>query len=685
MSLFEMCSSFGQDSRHPRVKTRAFTHRMTASPVTLLSFRHPSLSRSAAASGDYQVRSIAVRTSGNCSGSEASARVVYGFGKLLGMQSGRHPPMPVQWFDESVATSHVQGIPEDNIDHLAPPAPPAEASLHVRFVWSFARRVCRCLRWHTTLKRTSSSGKPVVLGKPGLQMLWALLDTAIEMVPSARTRFFPERKRLALWASVCFAARLGVVSGKIEEPSWLSDRYKLWRAPEDGGLDSEGAAAQVHMIRFGLDECWSTDPVTKQLRSIHADDLPWEILGDKAPSAPKGEGPESAGPTAPTEEHLPEDAKTEDAAASDFPDPEQPGDPKKEAPKTMQALESTMGYLVRKELEQKRRLVITGGLGAGKRSISAGIMAELVTSQVWHQDIFRFPVRMSMEELSQHVKATDALQQHFASCRHLAPASAWERAKAPPWAARSGHQVVREKNRIFVIGGYSTEKLKPLQDAWVSQDNGQTWEELPTPVWPARSGHQVVCWEDKLILLGGVGDEDRRLRDGWQSSDQGETWQELPCPRWSARYGHRAVVVPLQVKEVPTPHLVLMGGNAVGNKACRDVWASDSGGFSWFELDPLPCSPRWNFALTQFRDEIWITGGADEQHSFNDCWIMTHEVWPSKAAGGGAGSGGRRKSNMTVGEPQESPWKHFQGAPWSERSLHQVGCSIFASRVQILF
>lgn len=563
-------------------------------------------------------------------------------------------------------------IPEDNIDHLAPPAPPAEASLHVRFVWSFARRVCRCLRWHTTLKRTSSSGKPVVLGKPGLQMLWALLDTAIEMVPSARTRFFPERKRLALWASVCFAARLGVVSGKIEEPSWLSDRYKLWRAPEDGGLDSEGAAAQVHMIRFGLDECWSTDPVTKQLRSIHADDLPWEILGDKAPSAPNGEGPESAGPTAPTEEHLPEDAKTEDAAASDFPDPEQPGDPKKEAPKTMQALESTMGYLVRKELEQKRRLVITGGLGAGKRSISAGIMAELVTSQVWHQDIFRFPVRMSMEELSQHVKATDALQQHFASCRHLAPASAWERAKAPPWAARSGHQVVREKNRIFVIGGYSTEKLKPLQDAWVSQDNGQTWEELPTPVWPARSGHQVVCWEDKLILLGGVGDEDRRLRDGWQSSDQGETWQELPCPRWSARHGHRAVVVPLQVKEVPTPHLVLMGGNAVGNKACRDVWASDSGGFSWFELDPLPCSPRWNFALTQFRDEIWITGGADEQHSFNDCWIMTHEVWPSKAAGGGAGSGGRRKSNMTVAEPQESPWKHFQGAPWSERSLHQV-------------
>ena len=488
-----------------------------------------------------------------------------------------------------------------------------------------------------------------------MQMLWALLDTAVEMVASARTRSFPERKRLALWASVCFAVRLAVASGKMEEPSWLSDRYKLWRLPEDGGLDIEGAAAQVHMIRFGLDECWSTDRVTKRLRAIHADDLPWEI-SEKAHKAAieSAEGEALEEDAAKSVEHAEEHAANAANAAAVAADVSSDQDTTK-AIQTMPHLEGTMGHLVRKELETRGRLVVTGGLGAGKHSISQTVMADLVVGQVWHKNIFRFPLRISMEELSQKLQASaaDPLQEHFASCKHLAAACAWERTRTPPWSGRWAHQVVRAQGarkgspgRIFVVGGHSTERNKPLQDAWVSQDNGETWEELPTPPWPARSGHQVICWEDKLVLLGGVGDEERRLRDAWESSDGGETWQELPCPRWSARYGHRAVVVPMVVKEVATPHLVLMGGNGAGNKALRDVWASDSGGFSWVELDPLPCSPRWGFGLTQFRNQIWITGGADELHHLNDCWIMAHEVWPSKSAGGaGGGGGGRRRSD----------------------------------------
>ena len=471
--------------------------------------------------------------------------------------------------------------------------------------------------------------------RPGLQMLWALLDNSVEMVASAHTRSFPERKRLALWASVCFAVRLAVVSGKMEEPGWLADRGKLWRAPEDGGLDAEGMAAEVHMIRYGLNESWSTDPVTKQLRSVHTDDLPWELLEREEKADARLEGEEEREAEAP-EEPSPSPEDTPGGDALTLPDEaEDKAGSKPGTVKTMQALEGSMGHLVRHELQKKGRLVITGGLGAGKRSLSKTVMADLVLGQVWHGDIFRFPLRLSVAELSQHLRAgaTDALQQHFASCRHLAAACAWERSQAPPWPARSSHQTVRLGKRILVIGGYSTERLKPLQDAWMSQDHGKTWEELPTPPWPARSGHQVVCWEEKLILLGGVGDEERRLRDAWESPDGGETWHELPCPRWSARHGHRAVVVPVKGKGEPTPHLLLMGGNGAGNKALRDVWASDSGGFSWFELEHLPCSPRWNFSLTQFRKQIWITGGADELRHLNDCWIMTHEVRVSKSQG----------------------------------------------------
>ena len=49
-------------------------------------------------------------------------------------------------------------------------------------------------------------------------MMWALLDASIELVAAEHTRPYPERKRLALWASLCFAIRLAVASKKMDEP-----------------------------------------------------------------------------------------------------------------------------------------------------------------------------------------------------------------------------------------------------------------------------------------------------------------------------------------------------------------------------------------------------------------------------------------------------------------------------------
>lgn len=173
-----------------------------------------------------------------------------------------------------------QGMPEDL--GLLPPPPP-EGSPHLRFGWSFIRRCLRCLRWHHPMMPDGQSAarrhrlpvppRPMQLPSSGLQLLFALLDAAVEMVASEHTRCQPERKRLALWASVCFAVRLAVEAKKMEEPGvnvacepaagpgWLAEKLKVWGRFDDF-VDMEGLACRVYVTRFGVQESWVSDPVS---------------------------------------------------------------------------------------------------------------------------------------------------------------------------------------------------------------------------------------------------------------------------------------------------------------------------------------------------------------------------------------------------------------------------------------
>ena len=196
--------------------------------------------------------------------------------------------------------------------HTLPPAAP-EGSSHLRFAWCFLRRCLRCLQWH----RPPGGALPC----EGLQLLFALLDVAVEMVASEHTRQQPERKRLALWASLCIAVRLAVEAKKMEEPgggrkttaitiaiaitttipticynlryniyiyvsiikyllpfscpydsyahftislrwpAWLLEKMKLWGRFDDF-VDLEGLACRVYVTRFAVNESWASDPVS---------------------------------------------------------------------------------------------------------------------------------------------------------------------------------------------------------------------------------------------------------------------------------------------------------------------------------------------------------------------------------------------------------------------------------------
>eukprot|EP00930_Biecheleria_cincta_P030642 TRINITY_DN21218_c0_g2_i3.p1 TRINITY_DN21218_c0_g2~~TRINITY_DN21218_c0_g2_i3.p1 ORF type:complete len:1958 (-),score=371.28 TRINITY_DN21218_c0_g2_i3:64-5937(-) len=574
----------------------------------------------------------------------------------------------------------IAAAPEHDVVSHAIPPPPPEASSHVRFIWMFARRNLRCL------PKLAAS-----VDRPGLQLIWALMDVAIEIVVSEQTRSLPDRKRLALWASMCFAVRLSSHAETMQEPPWLQDRRKHWRTPDDGGLDTERIAASVYLSSQGYQESWQKDPVSRTLRKIQEDKFNWELIERRRPHK------NSPFRSDHVQEWVPcigEDNKTHEdlvPCLSSRPGTVIEGDPSDseeekelDSPISQKPQDNQgMGSTLRTVLETRRRLLITGEFGAGKSTFSQGVLADFVQQQL-NSKVLRLPIRMSTDELTKAFEggAADAISQ-IISERHAPDVGAtltWELLQPPPWCGRYGHQVVYlNQKKLFVMGGVSTNSSPPkaLQDVWVSEDGGATWTELPTPSWPARSGHQVVAYEGKLILMGGVADENRRLRDAWESYD-GSKWNELPCPKWSGRYGHKALVKTLSLKGAPPKeYVILMGGNVAGDKAMKDAWASDSGGFSWEELDQPPFSPRWNFSLVSWNHMLIVTGGCDETGPLNDAWVMQGNAWPDKGKSSTTRASLAAQRNniaaeMAQGIPSTAFWQHFPDQPWGRRSQHQA-------------
>ncbi|CAL1171236.1 unnamed protein product [Cladocopium goreaui] len=304
-------------------------------------------------------------------------------------------PGDLKWLRELCMI--LAGMPEDL--SLSLPPPPDAAPLHLRFAWSFVRRCVRCLRWHNPMM---VNGKLVHLPQPGLQMVWALLDAAIELVPDEHTKSYPERKRLALWASLCFAIRLAVACKKMDETGWLADRSKLWGRFDDG-IDLEGLAAQVYVTRFGVQESWSRDPVSKETRSVFLDDLPWEVI-----------------PLVDTEEDVkteyPEDLEDPEASVAPWAETvsaaEQAAVLKANAQEldaaqtALKDLEPSMGRQVRKAWESAKRVVVTGGIGQGKRAISKNAMADLTLAELC-TEVYRFPVRLKLADLQNRKDCAD--------------------------------------------------------------------------------------------------------------------------------------------------------------------------------------------------------------------------------------------------------------------------------------
>jgi hypothetical protein len=88
----------------------------------------------------------------------------------------------------------------------------------------------------------------------------------------------------------------------------------------------------------------------------------------------------------------------------------------------------------------------------------------------------------------------------------------------PPWPARQGHEALVFKDRIWIIGRFnSPEEGGGDNDIWFS-DDGINWQKTQeNPPWQGREDHAAVVFQDKIWVLGGMTTDWKWQNDIWYS------------------------------------------------------------------------------------------------------------------------------------------------------------------------
>ena len=149
---------------------------------------------------------------------------------------------------------------------------------------------------------------------------------------------------------------------------------------------------------------------------------------------------------------------------------------------------------------------------------------------------------------------------------------------SPGWSARRGHSsVAMPDGSIVLMGGESEPPQSLINDTWRSTDNGATWtQENVSAGWTGRDYHSSVAMPDgSIVLMGGWDSGFKPVNDTWLSTNNGATWTQVNVSSgWNARYTHSSVVM-------PDGSIVLMGGAEYSAGSYKnDVWRFHPAGSS---------------------------------------------------------------------------------------------------------
>lgn len=271
-------------------------------------------------------------------------------------------------------------------------------------------------------------------------------------------------------------------------------------------------------------------------------------------------------------------------------------------------------------------------------------------------------------------------------------------AKAPQFPARYGHQLVKFKKRMFIIGGHlwtpSGGDIN-YNDVW-SSENGISWKlETEQAEFPPIEQHQVVEFKDKLWLF-----PNKQTQDIWSSED-GVNWlsHNLNIPimavytailndriwvfgndeiyssetgeNWVLEVDNWSDLIVTESSAPPSKRFrgqsvvfndkiwIIAGQSFNDNSAKNDVW-STLDGINWLlENDNAQFQARLGHAVTTFNNKLWMSSGSDtNDSSYNDIWSSNDGInWQLE------------NDNMTQRDHQNHQMLEFNSQMWLYGSL----------------
>ena len=171
------------------------------------------------------------------------------------------------------------------------------------------------------------------------------------------------------------------------------------------------------------------------------------------------------------------------------------------------------------------------------------------------------------------------------------------------WSARNFHQALSHNGRLYVLGGYDSNKKYPyyLNDVWSSVDGAEWRLETSDAEWPERYWHQVVSHQGRMYVLGGdqLGGG-HQGNDVWSSVD-GKVWQqETTSAGWKRRYAHQALSRHGRI-------YVLGGVSEEDHYVVADMWSS-GGGKAWRRDAHSTSLLRVGYQAVVFPPELALAG-----------------------------------------------------------------------------
>ncbi|MFA6332337.1 MAG: kelch repeat-containing protein [Methanoregula sp.] len=175
---------------------------------------------------------------------------------------------------------------------------------------------------------------------------------------------------------------------------------------------------------------------------------------------------------------------------------------------------------------------------------------------------------------------------------------------------RLGHSAAVFNDTLWLIGGWSRDRDRPLNDVWNSIDGAHWSKTTESAAFSQRTGQSSLVFDDKLWVIGGTDKKGQTNNEIW-FTDDGTIWQSANLSAaFSPRKGMAMAVF--------DNNLWIIGGYWD-----EDVWYSADGKIRICANESLPFLTGWSQSAVVFNNRLWVAGGVFIQENET----MRYEFW----------------------------------------------------------